>query len=431
MDTLTPKPSFVTIYSDQLSHSFQATTNEESKHYFPLVHMADIYNQTRPNDFNKIVAESMELAYENIIITNNSPLRVHVRNRSGFIKTFIPTSNQHENSITIFTISAMRNPYTKSVEFSDGVENYCQALLDRYSKIVDSNLDEIKLAYSKIIEYGKKIKDGELDSNKYLTQRTNPIVAVKNILYVVTKVTVPMLAFENKKSVYLTNKDLVLSTKNLMDVDDHPSVTSGNPLSHVQDAAENSLFSLILVDNKNHYSTRYAYMFGEIVEVRAVKDATRQDGLYVFFKSDGKAEQSYVTPENLEKSKHLFKSREEALTGGDIAASYSKTLDEVNHRNKVEESRLKLRETEMAGQLSEMKLLLEQKKIELDNVVANNKLKDSHTSSAFTERKYVSQDYFEERSRKRNETMEMVKTGATITAAIAGVFLVISKAVGK
>ena len=85
----------------------------------------------------------------------------------------------------------------------------------------------------------------------------------------------------------------------------------------------------------------------------------------------------------------------------------------------------------MAGQLSEMKLLLEQKKIELDNVVANNKLKDSHTSSAFTERKYVSQDYFEERSRKRNETMEMVKTGATITAAIAGVFLVISKAVGK
>lgn len=441
MNTLSLPVQFVSLYANELSHSFNLTTSEDSQHWFPLVHMSAIQNKYRPDNFSDIVRESMELAFENTIVTNNSPHRIHIRNRKGFIKTFPPSKRQHDNNVSIYTIMSLRNPYTQTVEFRDGVENYCQAFLDKYQHIVDGGLDELKVVYEKIIEHGNKLSTGQYDVNRHLTSRGRTDPPIRDVLYVVTKVIIPVSEVVNGRSAYLPNKDLVISTKNIIDVDEHPSVVDANPLKHVQHAAETNLYTTILVDNTNQYSKRYVHMFGDIVEITPVSDPTRRDGFYLLRKVNGAIDQKYMSVPDLEKSKHIFRTKEEAIAGGDIGDTYRKALEEAMHKNKLEEARLahegqklKARELELNLELNEQtkkltdaKAKLEEKKIELDNIVSANKQKDNHSETYYRERKYAAQDHYDQKSRERSDKTEIIKTGAAVMTALIAVFLLARK----
>lgn len=441
--------TFVSLYSNEQAYSFNK--GENNNEFYPVFHMAHAFNeQPTRKKFDDLVDDTMSGILSYTTINNNSPYKVHIKDRNNITKTINPSGDQALKLITIFTVHCIKNPYYCNASIAEGIDNYAEAFLEKYRKYTDDKLDEMKLVYSKALELGEStLSNSGLNGLPTPTSYNHIVIPkIKAYLYIVTKVTISLDVIRSQGNVYISNKDLVLNAGNVLEMEEHPSLTESNPLMAIKEEVENNLFTVVLVDNENRFSSRYLYLFNEIIEITPIMDKTRKSGLYLYYKMQGKPNQLSIPSCDIEKCGFLYKSKEEAISGGDTSANYKKQIQELEHEFKLKEHSYKQMEqdfklkehahlqrkleleTEQQNNLARIKQLeldLVSKKIESNHSIIDDKQKDRQQEYYYKEKRFQAQDKYDDRSLARSEKMEIIKTGAAILTTLVAIFLLARK----
>jgi len=171
-----------------------------------------------------------------------------------------------------------------------------------------------------------------------------------------------------------------------------------------------------IVDNEKNISTRFIHVLGKTVEIRPRVDPTRASGVYVIraedtLGTDLRSKTEFMTIEEAYEKIGLYRTREEAITGGDVKLLASERVAEA-------EARLKSIEQE----ITQKKHSLEELRIEGQRQEHELRSKERQEQTQYTIKKLERDDHYDSRSASRRDTSETIKlstviVGAVITAA--------------
>lgn len=257
----------------------------------------------------------------------------------------------------------------------------------------------------------------------------------------------------NGGSLYLVNLDVVVSTMTGGYVPHHPFSVDGirNRLVASNDTinfAGSVGYGLQIVDNEEVFGPRYININKEIYLVQPAKDPGRLSGVYRASTGPvnesgavGKPRADYYAFPEAEAMLGMFRSYEEAVVMGDIAAEKKRELDALALELKTQEHRNKLERLQREEEFETWKRDLEQRRAaeesdrkaqehrwKLEEARINEqaaRLKEEQTrvehlrGIAALERK----DHYEERSYVRKDSSELLKWVPAIAASVAALFL--------
>ena len=257
----------------------------------------------------------------------------------------------------------------------------------------------------------------------------------------------------NGGSLYLVNLDVVVSTMVGGYVPHHPFSQDGVRNRLVADNETINTagvvgYSLQIVDNEDIFGPRYININKEIYLVQPIKDPGRLSGVYRASTAPvsesggvGKPRAEYFAFPEAEACLGMFKSHEEALVMGDIAAEKKRELETLAHDLKAQEIRMKSERLDREEEFETWRRDLEQRRLaeesdrkaqehrwKLEEARINEagaRLKEEQTrvehlrSIAALERK----DHYEERSHVRKDASEFLKWVPAIATGIAALFL--------
>jgi len=210
---------------------------------------------------------------------------------------------------------------------------------------------------------------------------------------------------------------------------------------------------LELIDNENNVSTRYVYAAKQLIEVPAKQDKSKKSGLYFTLADQDRfgevhIEPQYMTFEEAEKEVGLFKTREEALTGGnpevlsrteeERAKTELTTLrrqidqDKIIHdreraaheREKLENDRYR---TETETKLLEMNRQLEFQKNETRRLTEELDARKAIRTDYYEDRKSARNDHYEETSYRRKDDHELLKMAGIAVATGFTVYMAMNR----
>lgn len=228
-------------------------------------------------------------------------------------------------------------------------------------------------------------------------------------------------------SIYVKPKDVVLSRSSIYNAPPHPysedSISDYVLQNEDPPTPGSPYFRLELIDNDNSIANRFISVFGDLHELVPKQDENRENGIYY---SRVVKSLNIDLPYSVDRKKYSFKdaeealgiyrTKEEALSFGDIKNARKEALVELEH------------------QINLMKSELQNKKIENDAITADNErtISDIEFSRKLEEAKYqeririlerekaeiehlreleknMRKDYYENRSYERKDQSEIVK----------------------
>lgn len=212
--------------------------------------------------------------------------------------------------------------------------------------------------------------------------------------------------FHSGEVVYLPELDMCLShNTNLAQVPAHPSTVE----SRVgDDLLRTDGCGVFIVNISGEVPPLYANIDGRVNEIPNLKVYNVDEGVYRYFTSGGVTEFQYVEPENYSKVNDkweipIYRTAEEAARND---AETQLAIQAAAHEREVEDIR---REQEIALAKLESKIT----KMENDTSIAK---KDAETRQLVTKEEYA------ERGHHRNESMEVLKTVATLGTVAFGLY---------
>lgn len=229
----------------------------------------------------------------------------------------------------------------------------------------------------------------------------------------------------SKETVYIPESDIVLCAKSLNVACPHPFSNEGSTLasysSLINQIRTSASVNIDIVDNENNISKRYLYVAKKVIELETLKDPTRTSGIYVTNVAHGLGRQPIVNTkfhelENAQSELGIFPTIEEAETGGDPNKIQAAKVAELQKELEISKYHREL-------SILENKTKLDAANNELENFKAQNarlreeaEIRKMQRDEALREReeamKYRSMnrdDYYEERSHRRKESLEMLK----------------------
>lgn len=282
-----------------------------------------------------------------------------------------------------------------------------------------------------------------------------------NNMRIVLEHSIPAESLDTHNAVYVSEKDMVLTTSRTPESIDHPFSNEAllvDTYKALTTQRSGLGLSIEIIDNHNTIAPRFVYFGDAIFRIIPGKDPLREEGVYLGHTTvteQGEHQTSFkrYTFEDAEKALGLYRSREEALAGGDVRALRQEEIATVTHANtmlnlelarvqqehKTEVERIKaeyaqmeykskrdllelqtkLTESERSNSL--LKSQYEQEKITLD--MENQRLK-AELASIQAHR----DDYFKQKDYDRKDSHELFKFTATAITAGLGIWLAISKA---
>jgi hypothetical protein len=238
----------------------------------------------------------------------------------------------------------------------------------------------------------------------------------------------------NNGDVYFVTEDVLITDKPLMTAPNHPfnaRAFNQDSFNNFTDSNGDIGVNFEIVDNQNRFGDRYLMLARKVYKLSPKSDYIRQDGLYITSMerdplNEGKKKpiQSYFPLENLEENYGIFKTLEEAQTGGDIQSLRKETIISLEHNYRVELQNLKNISLDRERENNDLKHQIQQVqlKAESDNQVRKermaaieqeNKEKDARRDQAERE----SKEAYAERERVRNEeTARLVQTNKFLEA---------------
>lgn len=201
-----------------------------------------------------------------------------------------------------------------------------------------------------------------------------------------------------------------------------------------------NVIAIEVVSNDNEVGVRYAYILNKIVQIEPIVDFSRPSGVYIFriTKSDNQkneipAPEFYNFDEGFEEC-GLYKTVEEAFSGGDLASANAvrlkeaqlelETLKTENQRNnEIERQRERVHEHEMARmrqEATERERAHEQKIRQLNH--EHNLLRENEE---FRHRAEMAK--LEKAAQERKSKSEMIKLASGIVTGAISVYVLMSK----
>jgi hypothetical protein len=219
---------------------------------------------------------------------------------------------------------------------------------------------------------------------------------------------VPARVIRELGIVYLHEEDLVLSLESRSHEIMHPFSSEGymshDKLKFIEDSQASGMF-IELIDNERNTSSRFMFIGKKVVEIHAKTDVNRKSGVYYSHierhpLSGDNLERQYCTVEQAEEYVGLYKTRDDAISGGNPEI-ISKTEFELAKR-----------------EAAEANSRLEEAKLETAFVKEELAREQAKRADHFEERKYARTDYYDDRSATRKDNSEIYKmVGAAIVGA--------------
>lgn len=266
--------------------------------------------------------------------------------------------------------------------------------------------------------------------------------------------------FAKLKTVYLPSRDLTLTTEPYKTEVTHPF----GKLSLVKErygelSKKNKGTStfLELVDNEADVGIRYYFAAKRIFEVYPFKDSERSSGVYFTVIEHDSHGQQHITSVRFELSEGeeklgLYKTREEALSAGDIKALRQEEITRLQHENVVqaataqqlsqqhkldlealklenarEEDERKRQILAMQESVQKAEAEVERLKREREQEKAIAELKVTQLKTEYETKKMRDSDHYEQLSLQRKNTTEYVKSFGVLLAAGLSIALIVAK----
>lgn len=313
-----------------------------------------------------------------------------------------------------------------------------------------NNLDESNPANAKLLAMRESF------NNQYAVNTTG-YSSQHSYIYVYIEHRVSDEEIKNGETLYLTCADVMLSTKHPNDAPNHPysDVSQFNRrYDHILESKTATAVVLDLVDNEGLIGVRYYHMTGKIFKIRPVKDTTRNSGLYYGHTDHGELKLTHHPLDDLE-SFGLYKTIEEAQTGGDVKLLRQEELARLQHevqlitveatRSKAALEKLKAKygedETKAKAQILELEVRVKQadknnqllaaeidrqKKLRDDEIAKVDEMRKER-DEARKEKAAVRNDYYDARSSDRKDTSELIKFVPTVIAACLAGYIAYNK----
>lgn len=253
---------------------------------------------------------------------------------------------------------------------------------------------------------------------------------------------IPIRTLKDNSSIYIPEEDIMLSNSKSILSQPHPYSDEGAGLAACHELVKQKKVSGVfieLIDNENTVKKRFMHVAKQLIEVPSRTDVNKKSGVYFTKAESDRMDEVHLAPEfytiaEAEEQLGLYKTREEAMTGGN---------PEVISR--IEEDRVKKELTELQRTVSREKIETEREQNEAKRVISalelenenkkieNTRLKESleavkaTRTDHYEEKKAVRSDYYEDRTYVRKDTHEMWKMGAVAITAGLGVYAVLTK----
>lgn len=329
---------------------------------------------------------------------------------------------------------------------------------DNLSKLFSSMPDELDGDMRELYQFRDQFRSACVDRNN-------------NTVTIHIDTMIEQSALKESHNVYVSSKDIVLSTKSLLDAPAHPFSRNSLLMAKYEQLVTNRdglHFFIEIVDNDDQMSARYMYAYKRLFKVNPHKDPMRENGVYLGVgetDSNGKAhcEITRLPLAEAGEALGLYPTREEAVAAGDIKSLRQEEISTQTHKNlllKMEieqllaahkaaqevirteaaanEARIKkeLLDLQTKNQIAENEARIaqserEQDKIALEERMARMKARFEE-DRAFREDQYNREklrreEEYDARSHKRKESLELVKWIPSVIAAVLGIYIAVQK----
>jgi len=243
---------------------------------------------------------------------------------------------------------------------------------------------------------------------------------------------------------YLEQIDLLISTLEGNSIGTHPESRLGKGKKNQQSVELHNnnvgfYYQLRFVDNEGIYGTHYVNINGVVFSIRPIVNQDLHSGIHHYTPTDSISEStnnalvhnSYETIEEGIKKYNLYKTREEALSHGNIKETH--VLELQTQKQKIKERELEIEQSkmEMSRELSDLKseydmgLLRLKKKYDVEN-----EHRESRTADLKEERDILKdqlekeqlnrKDHYDQKAYRRKDTSEIIKIIPVVLTAVAG-----------
>ncbi len=257
-----------------------------------------------------------------------------------------------------------------------------------------------------------------LKSQLYIALKNNP--NTQSVFITVDNTIDASELSKNNGDIYVVSEDLIISDKPLMKAPNHPfnsKTFNADSFKVFSNANGDVGINFEIVDNDNVFGERFIMLAKKIHKIIPKRDMLRQSGLYITTMErdptqEGlkKPNQIYYPLENLEDNFGIYKTSQEAETGGDIHSLRKESMMEMEHNYKVDLQNLKNISLDRERENTSLKHELQQAQIrnDIDNqtrkerivvLEEENRAKDIAREEAERQRK----ETYAERERIRNE----------------------------
>ena len=276
------------------------------------------------------------------------------------------------------------------------------------------NYESLKKSFYRNIDFLNKFKE-----IFYINLEHNNV----SEMVVALDITIEQDKISEYNTVYINDLDIVLTTEDPTTVM-HPYSDEAIENERYKDlnSLKGEVFSIEIIDNYSILSERYCCIGESVFKIVPSKDITKEDGIYLTTKIDGKLE-SIKFDLNKPEQAGLYRTQEEALNYGNIKLNREQEIAKLSHENSLislemqkikHENAKKIAELDLNIKELEKEMQFKEKEFEKEKMYLEKEIRDS--KAAYETKKIIMEDFYNERSHNRKDSSEIIKF---IPAAIA------------
>ena len=434
-----PGPAFQQ-YSPIVDNEFDIGINSE----FKMIYGKDIsrdlcsYNEntsnknlTRDVKRNKkiIVTGNDVIADSTEIVLNFTEHKITVYDKYNIPRVFLLLENdllreRYRGNVIIFAIHRLNNPFILADAYGKP-KSYLKTLIDSLQFKQSSKHKDLLKLLKFADDYWENVDSNSLDG------KTNSLKIIT-----ATSVSSEDLMKGNQSTgvgIHFPNKCMTITLDSIYNYHDTPSVGSDVDISRIKsDLIPGSRF-VYIVDNHDQLNDRYIHIYNSGYKIPKFKSSKQTDGLYVVMVDDNcnfKIEAVYPI-EEIDQSKLVFKTLEEAQFGADRITQYAQDIKENDLTQQRDMSQKKTELEQLRHDNEMMKLAMDKQtrqnetrinKMQHDNEVLLTKFKHRlEKSKSKNEKKKVKNESIRY---DKDKTMETIKLAGAIAGGLSTMFLI-------
>lgn len=245
---------------------------------------------------------------------------------------------------------------------------------------------------------------------------------------VVIERTIEISYLKQNEIVYMPECDILVCFRNLDLRVPHPFSNNGQIISEYHSFVSERKVSGVfieLIDNENNIGNRYMYVAKQLLEIPVRKDPNKKSGVYFTKAINDRVDDIQIQPEfyDFDKSEDylgLYKTKEEAMTGGNPETVSKTKLKQLEHdllEAKLDSERDRIDRDEV---IEKLRKEVETSKLETIKAKEQAEQTKAARTEHYDSRSQRRSDYYEERSYERKDTHEIIKYLPGIAIGIIG-----------